>query len=36
MTETFTRWDATERLRTDEDARLCVQACAGENPRTVA
>ena len=32
MTETFTKWDAAEHLRTREDARLYVQACAEEDP----
>ncbi len=32
MTETFTRWDVTEHLRTREDARLYLQACAEEDP----
>ena len=32
MTETFTKWDAAEHLRTGEDARLHVQACAEEDP----
>ncbi len=32
MTETFTKWDAAEHLRTPEDARLYVQACADEDP----
>ena len=32
MTETFTKWDAAEHLRTAEDARLYVQACAAEVP----
>ena len=32
MTETFTKWDAAEHLRTAEDARLYVQACADEDP----
>ena len=32
MTETFTRWDATDHLKTPEDARLYVQACADEDP----
>ena len=31
-TETFTKWDAAEHLRTREDARLYVQACAEEDP----
>ena len=32
MSETFTKWDAAEHLRTAEDARLYVQACADEDP----
>ncbi len=32
MTETLTKWDAAEHLRTREDARLYVQACAEEDP----
>ena len=32
MVETFSRWDAAEHLRTDEDARLYLQACAEEDP----
>ncbi|MDE0166060.1 MAG: putative addiction module antidote protein [Bryobacterales bacterium] len=32
MTETFRKWDAAEHLRTAEDARLYVQACADEDP----
>ena len=32
MTETFSKWDAAEHLRTREDARLYVQACAEEDP----
>ena len=32
MTETFTKWDAAEHLRTREDVRLYVQACAEEDP----
>lgn len=32
MTETFSKWDAAEHLRTREDARLYVQACADEDP----
>ncbi len=32
MTETFGRWDAAEHLRTPEDARLYLQACADEDP----
>ena len=32
MTETFTKWDAPEQVRSREDARLYVQACAEEDP----
>ena len=32
MTETFTKWNAAEHLRTREDARLYVKACAEEDP----
>ena len=32
MTERFSKWDAAEHLRTLEDARLYVQACADEDP----
>lgn len=32
MTERFREWDAAEHLRTDEDVRLYVQACAEEDP----
>ena len=32
MTDTFTKWDAAEYLRTREDARFFVQACAEEDP----
>ena len=32
MTETFTRWDAADHLKTPEDARLYVQAAADEDP----
>ena len=32
MTEKFTRWDAAEHLRTREDARLYLEACAEEDP----
>ena len=32
MTEAFTRWDAAEHLRTLEDSRLYLQACAEEDP----
>ena len=32
MTETFTKWDVTEHLRTREDACLYLEACAEEDP----
>lgn len=32
MTETFTRWDPLNHLKTDEDFRLYVEACAEEDP----
>ena len=32
MTESFTKWDVTEHLRTREDARLYLEACAEEDP----
>ena len=32
MNEKFTRWDVTEHLRTREDVRLYLEACAGEDP----
>ncbi len=32
MAETFGRWDVTEHLRTKEDARLYLEACAEEDP----
>ena len=32
MSESFTRWDAAEHLRTPEDARLYLEACADEDP----
>ena len=32
MTETFTKWDAAEHLRSREDARLYLEACADEDP----
>ena len=32
MTETFTRWDAAEHVRTHDDARLYLQACAEDDP----
>ena len=28
MAETFSRWEVTEHLRTKEDARLYLEACA--------
>ena len=31
MTETFTRWDITEHIRTAEDARLYLEAAAEED-----
>ena len=31
MTETFTRWDVTDHLRTEEDARLYFEAAAEED-----
>jgi probable addiction module antidote protein len=31
MTETFTRWDVTDHLRTEEDARLYLEAAAEED-----
>ncbi len=31
MTESFTKWDVTEHLRTQEDARLYLEACAEED-----
>ena len=31
MNEAFTRWDVTEHLRTREDARLYLEACAEED-----
>ncbi|MCY3710864.1 MAG: putative addiction module antidote protein [Caldilineaceae bacterium] len=31
MTETFTRWDATDQLRTEEDARLYLEAAFEED-----
>lgn len=30
--ETFTRWDINEHLRTKEDVRLYLEACAEEDP----
>ena len=32
MSESFTNWDAAEHLRTREDARLYLEACAEEDP----
>ena len=32
MNEAFTRWAVTEHLRTREDARLYLEACAEEDP----
>ena len=32
MSETFTKWDVTEHLRTREDVRLYLEACAEEDP----
>ncbi len=32
MPKTFTKWDAAEHLRTKEDARLYLAACAEEDP----
>ena len=32
MTERFRKWEATERLRTLEDAKLYLAACADEDP----
>lgn len=32
MIETFTRWDAAAHLRSKEDARLYLEACAEEDP----
>ena len=32
MTEAFTKWDAAEHLRTRDDARLYLEACAEEDP----
>ena len=32
MTETFTRWEITDHLRTEEDVRLYLEACAEEDP----
>ena len=32
MAETFTRWDAADHLRSKEDVRLYLEACADEDP----
>ena len=32
MTEAFTRWEVGEHLRTREDMRLYLEACANEDP----
>ena len=32
MSETFSKWDVTEHLRSPEDARLYLEACAKEDP----
>ena len=32
MPETFTRWDAADHLRTEEDVCLYLEACAEEDP----
>ena len=32
MAETFSRWEVTAHLRTKEDARLYLEACAEEDP----
>ena len=32
MTETFTKWDLLNHLKTDEDFRLYLEACAEEDP----
>ena len=32
MTESFTKWDVTEHLRSQEDVRLYLEACAEGNP----
>ena len=32
MSEAFTKWDVAEHLRTREDARLYLEACADEDP----
>ena len=32
MSETYTRWEITDHLRTKEDVRLYLEACAEEDP----
>ena len=32
VSEVFTKWDVTEDLRTKEDVRLYLEACAEEDP----
>ena len=32
MSEVFAKWDVTEDLRTKEDARLYLEACAEDDP----
>ena len=32
MTESFTKWDVVDHLRSREDARLFLEACAKEDP----
>lgn len=32
MSETYTKWDVTERLRTKEDVCMYLEACAEEDP----
>ena len=32
MAEKFSKWDAADYIKTDEDARLYLQACAEEDP----
>ena len=32
MSETYTKWDPAEYLRTKEDVRLYLEACADEDP----
>ena len=32
MAETFTRWDAADHLKTDDDIRAYLEACAEEDP----